>query len=206
VPRSLSYIGLALTAVAIVTAAVGGTSHAEVDRNTYRGSHPGIEIIFPVDWIVAEQASFPGLLATATDPKPQAGGRMTLSLEHLREGETVHQCAERNRALLARLHFVTQPLSQDVSGAVIVQAVNPSGKKVVRQAYRRFEGDADLIFVLTLAGPRDVMPRYTRTFDDSLRSLMRLSEPGAPGAPGARDDDGDDVAAPAPPSPSAAPK
>jgi hypothetical protein len=148
---------------------------AEVDRNIFRDATVGIEIVFPADWAVSGQPSYPYLLASAIDRT--LGGRMTLSLERLRANEKVRDCAERNHAVLKKLGFKApqqQAISQHPTGAVILEMVTPDGRKLVRQAYRQFE-DKGPVFVLTLAAPRETMQRYRRAFDDSLRGLTRTA-------------------------------
>jgi hypothetical protein len=175
---------------------------ADVDRTTYRGAKPGVEVTFPGEWTVAEQASFPGLLVSATDRRAGANGRMTLTVEQLKGDETVRGCAERNLTVLAALRFKTQPLGQHATGAILLQGTTPDGQTVVRQAYRRFDGDRSLVFVLTLSAPRAIMQRYVRAFDDTLRSITRLPDAQPPAA---KPEDAEADVEAAPPSPGDAP-
>lgn len=204
--RRFAAIAVPLAITSALGVATLSPAAAEVDRTSYRGSNPGVEVTFPTDWIVAEQASYPGLLVAAYDPRPGAGGvrlggRMTLTVEQLRPEETLRACAERNRLLLGKLGYSPQPLGQHPTGAILLQAATPDGKRVVRQAYRRFDRDETLVFVLTLAAPRDVMQRYVRAFDDTLRGLIRLADnrPAAAASPDDADPDAPTPGAFAPP-------
>ncbi len=165
----------ALAAVAglLLGAAV---AHAEVDRNIFRAPNAGVEIVFPADWAVSEQPSYPYLLASAIDRT--LGGRMTLTTEQLREGEKLRECTERNRNTLKKVGFKVQQqaISLHPTGALVIEVVTPDGRGVVRQAYRQFD-EKGTVFVLTLSASRENMQRYRRAFDDALRGLTLTSVP-----------------------------
>ena len=156
--------GLIGAAVAVV--------HAEVDRNIYRSNSVGIEVVYPPDWAVSDTPSYPYLLSAAIDRV--LGGRMTLSLETLHDGEKLRDCVERNRTVLKKVGFKVsaQGVTQHPTGALVFEVGTPDGRGSVRQAYRAFE-DSGPVFVLTLAAPRENMQRYRRAFDDTLRGLTR---------------------------------
>jgi hypothetical protein len=180
---------LLVFALAAAAAAVGvRPAGAAVDRNIYRSADYELEVAFPTDWAVAEQASYPGLLVVAIDSqnatRPSGGrrpqpGKMTLAVEHLRDGESLRDCLERNRTALASVGFEIKtkgtssvPPTRHPTGAEWFQAVAPGGKQLVRQAYRSFGGD-DMVFVLTLVAPRESLQSYVRAFDDTLRGMQR---------------------------------
>jgi hypothetical protein len=171
-PKSPLLAVAIVAAIAVVLSALAAIARADVDRNIYRSSTVGIELVFPADWAVSGATSFPYLLASAIDRT--LGGRMTLSLEHLHDGEKLREATERNRTTLKKVGFKVQQqaLSPHPTGALVFEAITPDGKGAVRQAYRQFE-DGGPIFVLTLAAPRENMQRYRRAFDDSLRGLTR---------------------------------
>jgi hypothetical protein len=162
----------------LVALVIGGTAiaRAEVDRNIYRSGAAAVEIVFPADWAVSEQGSYPFLLASAMDRS--LGGRMTLAREAPRQGEKLRDAAERNRTTLRKVGFKVQQqaISTHPTGALVFEVVTPDGRGVVRQAYRQFE-EGGTIFVLSLAAPRETMQRYRRAFDDALRGLARTSVP-----------------------------
>jgi hypothetical protein len=195
----------ALIAIVIACVIGGARARGEVDRNIYRSATVGVEIVFPADWAVSDQASYPYLLATAIDRV--LGGRMTLSLERLKDGEKLRDCAERNRTTLKKLGFklTAQGITQHPTGALVFEIGTPDGRGVVRQAYRAFD-ERGPVFVLTLSAPRENMQRYRRAFDDSLRGLTRTSLPAPgpkPGAPanGAGDENAPGGPAAPPPAP-----
>jgi hypothetical protein len=161
-----------VAAIAVVLSALVAIARADVDRNIYRSATVGIELVFPADWAVSGAPSYPYLLASAIDRT--LGGRMTLSLEHLHDGEKLRDAAERNRNTLKKVGFKApqQSLAPHPTGALVFEVVTPDGKGAVRQAYRQFE-EGGPIFVITLAAPRENMQRYRRAFDDSLRGLTR---------------------------------
>jgi hypothetical protein len=171
-PRSPLLVVALLAILAVALAALAHVARAEVDRNIYRSSTLGVEIVFPADWAVSEAASFPYLVASAIDRT--LGGRMTLSTERLRQGEKLRECVERNRATLKKVGFKlqAQSVTSHPTGALVFDVATPDGKDLVRQGYRQFE-DGGPIFVLTLSAPRETMQRYRRAFDDTLRGLTR---------------------------------
>ncbi len=170
--RPASPIAVVVVAATIVLA--GAAAFGEVDRNIFRSATVGVEIVFPADWAVSDQPSYPYLLASAIDRT--LGGRMALTTESLKEGEKLRDCSERNRAVLKKLDFKVQQagITQHPTGALVFEVVTPDGRGLVRQAYRQFE-DKGPVFVLTLSAPRDTMQRYRRAFDDSLRGLTRTA-------------------------------
>ncbi len=212
-PKPVALVAARALAALVITCALAVAVRAEVDRNIYRSTTVGVEIVFPPDWAVSEQRSYPYLLATAIDRV--LGGRMTLSQERLREGEKLRDAVERNRTTLKKLGFKLQAqgITTHPTGALVFEATTPDGRSVVRQAYRTFE-DSDAIFVVTLAAPVASMQRYRRAFDDSLRGMSRtrVIAPRTP-APATRtptppaigiddddapEDDADDAPVPAP--------
>ena len=166
-----------LFVVFVAALLVGGSlARAEVDRNIFRAPAEGVEIVFPADWAVSEQPSYPYLLASAIDRT--LGGRMSLTTEHLKDDEKLRECTERNRATLKKLGFKVQAqaISLHPTGALVIELITPDGRGVVRQAYRQFD-EKGTVFVLTLSASRENMQRYRRAFDDSLRGLTRTSVP-----------------------------
>jgi hypothetical protein len=169
-----------LAVLAATWATARTRAHAAVDRNIFRSGELEIEVVFPIDWAVSEQASYPGVvLATAVDRS--LGGRMTLAMDRLRSGERLRDLVERNRAVLGTLGFKTQRGTRaDVTepqahptGAVWMQLVSPDGRQLVRQAYRQLDPDGEVVFVITLAAPRESLQRYVRAFDDTVRGMAR---------------------------------
>jgi hypothetical protein len=163
---------LVAVVVAVIAGGAAAIARAEVDRNIYRSGSVGVEIVFPADWAVSEQASYPYLLASAMDRA--LGGRMTLTLEAAQQGEKLRDVAERNRTTLRKVGFKVQQqaITQHPTGALVFEVVTPDGRGVVRQAYRQFD-ETGPVFVLSLAAPRETMQRYRRAFDDALRGLTR---------------------------------
>jgi hypothetical protein len=176
---SRSWLVAALAALCTL-AGPARPARSTVDRNIYRSSNKqlDVEVVFPVDWAVSEQASYPGVvLATAVDRS--LGGKMTLAVDHLREGEKLGDCVERNRVALGKLGFkiqgqnIVEPKSQPSTGAVWMQVATPDGRQLVRQAYRQLDPETDVVYVITLAAPRETLQRYLRAFDDTVRGMAR---------------------------------
>lgn len=174
-----------------VAAAVGATlalaapaparAECEIDREIFRCAEWQIEMLAPPEWDLAAQTSFPGILLYGLH---RAGrGRMTLAAERVAAAMTVRDYAERNRQTLQRVGFKVSRLAPHATGAYVLEAVTPDGRRLVRQAY---VVTGAVAYVLTFAAPRDMMPNYVRAFDDSLRSMTFLrraapaSQPAAP--------------------------
>jgi hypothetical protein len=165
-----------------------GAAGSRLDRNIYRSDEYEVEVSFPIStgeqtlqWAVSELASYPEvMLVTAVERK--RGGKITLAVDHLRHGERLGDCVERNRALMGKLGFkisrrergdVLEPSQQPATGAYIMQVAAPDGRYLIKQAYRQLDPGSDVVFVITLAAPRETLQTYVRPFDDTVRSMTR---------------------------------
>ena len=162
--RAAVPLALALLALA---ALVLPRARGEVDRDTYRSSTWGVEMVVPPDWELSEQTSYPGILASAMFR--EGGGRLTLAAQVVAPGETARAYAERNRATLERLGYRVEPLSLHPTGAVVLKAETPTRARRLRQAYLVRDTRA---FIVTLATRTDSTRSYDRAFDDTLRSIV----------------------------------
>lgn len=167
---------LLLVATSVALAVV---ARAELYGSTFRSAAWGVELTVPRGWELSEQQSYPGIIARGVERR--GGARVSLAAEFLAEGETVRTALARSERALKKTGYTVAPTSSHPFGAMLLEAITPDRKRVVRQGYVAQNG---VLYVLSVATPAADGQRYVHTFDEMLRSLRFSTPAGAPAAAG----------------------
>ncbi|HJZ85224.1 MAG TPA: hypothetical protein VKN99_08655 [Polyangia bacterium] len=129
-----------------------------------------VRIDAPAGWTVLRQTAYPSMIAVMTH---KDGGRLTLSAQRARAGDTVEAVAERNRAALERTGMQTGKVgpSSIGEGTVELTATTRDGKLQVRQLHF-LHGSTE--FALTLTAPPPKMAAYAKDLDAAWRAITYL--------------------------------
>jgi hypothetical protein len=129
-----------------------------------------VRVEAPPGWTPQRQSAYPNVVAILTH---RDGGRITLTAQRLRGGETPAQLAERSRPALLRQDMKIERLAPSAfdSNACEITATSRDGKSELRQIYFIHGANA---YVLTLAGAVAKQAQYNKDFEVTWHGIVFL--------------------------------
>jgi hypothetical protein len=139
---------------------------APTDRTVISERHQ-VRIDAPLGWTVLKQTAYPSVVAIMTH---REGGRLTLSAQKTRPGETVEALVASNRPALEQQGVVIDRVAPSSAGEGVTELTGHSrnGRIALRQIYG-IRGSWG--FVLTLSGPPSKMTQFAHDLELAWHSL-----------------------------------